>query len=83
MKKAFSFAAVAVLALAFSLFGCGKSEKAPTLTERQKLVEGAIVDIYNDAAAGEAYVTLTRRTGSSYWTARRKALTIRSTSATP
>lgn len=58
MKKAFSFAAVAVLALAFSLVGCGKSNEGPALAEGQKLVEGAIVDIYNDAAAGEAYVTL-------------------------
>jgi hypothetical protein len=58
MKKAFSFAAVAVLALAFSLSGCGKSNEGPALAEGQKLVEGAIVDIYDDAAAGEAYVTL-------------------------
>lgn len=54
---------VAALFLALSFMGCGKSEKAPALAEGQKLVEGAIVDIYNDAAAGEAYVTLATADG--------------------
>ena len=63
MKRAFGFAVIAVLALAFSLSGCGKGKDAPALAGGQKLVEGAIVDIYNDAAAGEAYVTLATADG--------------------
>lgn len=49
---------VAALVMALSFMGCGKGKEATGLAEGQKLVEGAIVDIYNDAAAGEAYVTL-------------------------
>lgn len=54
---------VAALFLALSFTGCGKGKEAAGLAEGQKLVEGAIVDIYNDAPAGEAYVTLTTADG--------------------